>query len=199
MFTGIVEATAKILSLSPKSGKTLLRIAKPALFNDLKLGCSIACDGICLTVLEFDNSSFSVEIMHETKEKSTAKTWQINRLLNLERALKLGDRLDGHWVQGHVDRSLRVISRPHIGSTDYLHLELLHADRNLMVPQGSVTINGISLTIADLHSGYFSVALISHTLTETNLWAVKPGDRVNVEYDILGKYILNKRDNSYDL
>ena len=189
MFTGIIETQSKLLSLQPQSGKKLLRIAKPNFFTDTKIGSSIACDGICFTVLEFDAASFQVQIMNETLQKSTARNWQTGRILNLERALQLGSRLDGHWLQGHVDRDLRLISHNKVNNTDYLTFELVNADRALLVPQGSVALNGVSLTIADLRSDSFSVALIGHTWENTNLSSIKPGDRVNVEYDVLGKYI----------
>lgn len=189
MFTGIIETQSKLLAVQPQSGKKILRIAKPKFFTDLKSGSSIACDGICLTVLEFDNTSFQVQVMNETLQKSTAQNWQTGRILNLERALQLGFRLDGHWLQGHVDRELRLISHHKVNNTDYLKFELVNADRALLVPQGSVALNGVSLTIADLRSESFSVALIGHTWENTNLSSIKPGDRVNVEYDVLGKYI----------
>ncbi len=189
MFTGIIETQSKLLAVQPQSGKKILRIAKPEFFTDLKSGSSIACDGICLTVLEFDNTSFQVQVMNETLQKSTAQNWQTGRILNLERALQLGARLDGHWVQGHVDRELRLISHHKLNNTDYLKFELVNADRALLVLQGSVALNGVSLTIADLRSDSFSVALIGHTWDNSNLGNLKPGDRVNVEYDILGKYI----------
>ncbi|MDD4310134.1 MAG: riboflavin synthase [Candidatus Cloacimonetes bacterium] len=199
MFTGIIENTAKILSINAISGKKHLRVAKPVLFDDLKIGCSIACDGICLTVTQFDSLGFDVEIMNETLEKSTAKSWQVNRVLNLERALKLDSRLDGHWLQGHVDRTLRVESRFKKMGTDYLQFEIENEDRHLLVKQGSVAINGTSLTIAELRSGNFSIALIGTTLLGTNLAALKAGDLVNVEYDIIGKYIYNMRDSKHEL
>lgn len=189
MFTGIIETQSRLLAVQPQSGKKILRIAKPEFFTDLKSGSSIACDGICLTVLEFDNTSFQVQVMNETLQKSTAQNWQTGRILNLERALQLGARLDGHWLQGHVDRELRLISHHKLNNTDYLKFELVNADRALLVLQGSVALNGVSLTIADLRSDSFSVALIGHTWDNSNLSNLMPGDRVNVEYDILGKYI----------
>jgi len=190
MFTGIIDAQSKLLSVQSQSGKKLLCISKPDSFSDLKSGSSIACDGICLTVLEYDSRSFKVEIMNETLQKSTAKSWQPGRILNLERALQIGSRLDGHWLQGHIDRELRLISHHKLNNTDYLRFELQNADRALVVPQGSIALNGTSLTIADLKSDSFSVALIGHTLSNSNLSSLKPGDKVNVEYDILGKYVL---------
>jgi riboflavin synthase len=198
VFTGIIEATAKVISVSPQSGKKLITIARPASFGELKIGSSVACDGICLTVIEFNKASFNVEIMHETMDKSTAKSWLTGRVLNLERALKLGDRLDGHWLQGHVDRSLRVVSRPNIAGTNYLRFELHNTDRALIVAQGSVAINGVSLTVAELRSDYFGVALIGHTLAESNLSLLRAGDRINVEYDILGKYLQRLQQSGFD-
>lgn len=193
MFTGIVEAQAKLISLSHQSGKKLLRIARPLSFDDLKIGSSVACDGICLTVLEFDTSSFNVQIMNETIQKSTAKNWLPGQILNLERALQFGSRLDGHWLQGHVDRELRLISHQKMNNTDYLRFEVINADRALMVAQGSIALNGVSLTISELRGDSFSVALIGHTIENSNLSNLKPGDRVNVEYDILGKYMLRQK------
>jgi len=193
MFTGIIEKTATIISITPQKGKKLLKVKRPAEFIDIKNGSSIACNGICLTVIEFGSESFTVEIMHETLEKSTAKSWQTGSLLNLERALKLGDRLDGHWLQGHVDRSIRVVSRHKSGDTDYIRLQLVNEDRKLLVSQGSVAINGVSLTVAELKPDYFSIALIGHTLMGTNLATMRAGDMVNVEYDVLGKYIVQAR------
>lgn len=198
MFTGIIEAQGIIQSISAQSGKKLLSISRPLSFDDLKIGASIACDGICLTVLSFDAKSFKVEIMNETIQKSTAKSWVLNRSLNLERALQLGGRLDGHWLQGHVDRELRIVSSPTINGTDYLRIETVNADRGLLVPQGSIAINGVSLTIAELISGYFSIALIGHTLAGTNLSKLKAGAKVNVEYDILGKYIMQQGLNNHE-
>lgn len=193
MFTGIVETTSEILRINSEAGKKHLVIKRPESFNEIKLGSSIACNGICLTVLEFNKQSFRVEVMHETWEKSTAKSWQAGTILNLERALKVGDRLDGHWLQGHVDRSLRVIAILKVEGTDYIRFQLVNEDRKLLVPQGSVAINGVSLTVAELRSSYFSIALIGHTLDNSNLRYLKTGDTVNVEYDVLGKYLMNMR------
>ena len=190
MFTGIIEATEKIVTLQLISGKKLITISRPAIFDDLKIGCSIACDGICLTVVQFDDKAFTVEIMNETLQKSTAKNWTSGKILNLERALKLNSRLDGHFVQGHIDRELRLISHLKREGTDYLHLEFPRQESNLIVPQGAIALNGVSLTIAEIRNNYFSVALIGHTLTHTNLGTIKTGEKVNVEYDILGKYVL---------
>lgn len=196
MFTGIIQATAKVLRSSEASGKLLLTIQRPTSFSDLALGASIACDGICLTVIKFDSQSFSVEVMRETAQKTTAAAWKTNTVLNLERALKLGDRLDGHWVQGHIDRTAKLLETKVKGSTRYLRLMLEPQDAHLVVPQGSIAINGVSLTIADLSASSFSVALIGHTLENSNLGRLTTGSAVNLEFDILGKYIRTLHQNT---
>ncbi len=196
MFTGIIQATAKVLRSVPTGGVNRITIQRPANFADLAEGASIACDGICLTVLRFNADSFEVEVMRETLAKTTASAWQTNTLLNLERALKIGERLDGHWVQGHIDRTAPLLETRSSGATIWLRFELHPQDRQLAVPQGSIAVNGVSLTIAELLAGSFSVALISHTLQNSNLGKLAPGAKVNLEYDILGKYVqaaLNNR------
>lgn len=189
MFTGIIQATAKVLRSVPSSGVNRITIQRPDTFSDLAAGASIACDGICLTVLRFAADSFEVEVMRETLVKTTASAWKSNTMLNLEPALKIGDRLDGHWVQGHIDRTSSLLETKTSGATIWLRFELHPQDRQLIVPQGSIAVNGVSLTIADLLAGSFSVALISHTLQNSNLGKLAPGAKVNLEYDILGKYV----------
>ncbi len=189
MFTGIIQATARVERSVPREGRNLVTIQRPPLFTELAEGASIACDGICLTVLKFDGASFTVEVMGETLAKTTASAWNANTMLNLERALRIGDRLDGHWVLGHVDRTSKLLEKRISGSTSWLRFELDSRDRHLVVPQGSIAINGVSLTIAGLKPSSFTVALISHTLENTNLARLSPGSAVNLEYDILGKYV----------
>lgn len=192
MFTGIIEATSPILAITTQAGSKHLKIKRPEHFNDIKTGSSIACNGICLTVLELDQASFTVQIMNETLIKSSAKGWRNGDILNLERALKLGDRLDGHWVLGHIDRAAKFLRKEQRGNTQYFHFELVPQDRQLLIPQGSIAINGISLTIALLSTKDFAIALIEHSAQNSNLPLIKPGVEVNLEYDALGKYILRK-------
>ncbi len=199
MFTGIIEATEKIISIQHFGRKKLISISKPAIFNDIEIGSSIACDGICLTIVKLDNRTFTVEIMNETIQKTTAKNWSINKLLNLERALTITSRLNGHFVQGHIDRELRLISHLIIEGTSYLRFEFPFRKKELIVPQGSIALNGVSLTIAEIRNEYFSVAIIGHTLEHTNLNTIKPGEMVNVEFDIIGKYIIAQKDKIYEL
>lgn len=189
MFTGIIEATSTVIRTNEARGVKQVEIKRPKSFTELKTGDSIACDGICLTVVAFGTQSFTVEIMRETVKKTTAAHWNTNTLLNLERALQLGGRLDGHWLQGHVDTTARLLQTRTEGSTLYLRYELQLGDAHLVVPQGSIAINGVSLTLASVEANSFSVALISHTLDNTNLSKLPLGAEVNLEYDILGKYI----------
>ena len=137
--------------------------------------------------------------MNETIQKTTAKNWSINKLLNLERALTITSRLNGHFVQGHIDRELRLISHLIIEGTSYLRFEFPFRKKELIVPQGSIALNGVSLTIAEIRNEYFSVAIIGHTLEHTNLNTIKPGEMVNVEFDIIGKYIIAPKDKIYEL
>ena len=191
MFTGIIEATMPVLSIGSSQNKTIVTLERPSTFDDLSYGSSIACNGICLTVLKFDGKSFSVEVMNETKDKTNAAHWKVGDKINLERALKVGSRLDGHWVQGHVDTATKMLKREILSGTLYLWFRLPAEDRKLVVAQGSIAINGVSLTVAGIWSDSFSVALIGHTESNTNLTALDSRSSINIEYDVLGKYILN--------
>ncbi|HPV14477.1 MAG TPA: riboflavin synthase [Candidatus Cloacimonadota bacterium] len=193
MFTGIIEAISPILSLNDRGGKRYLKFQRPESFDNIKEGNSIACDGICLTVISLDKSSFEVELMAETLKKSTAASWKIGSKINLERALRVVDRLDGHWVQGHVDSVLTLKQIKTVDQTPYYYFTYPREDAELLVPQGSICLNGVSLTLAELNPSSFAVALIGHTLQNSNLSLLAVGAKVNVEYDILGKYILRKQ------
>ncbi|HAN41703.1 MAG TPA: riboflavin synthase, partial [Candidatus Cloacimonas sp.] len=192
-FTGIIEAVGPIISLNDSGGNLSLKLQRPPSFEHITEGDSIACDGICLTVISLDKSSFEVELMAETLKKSTAASWKIGSKINLERALRVGDRLDGHWVQGHVDSVLTLKQIRTIDQTPYHYFNYPKEDAELLVPQGSICLNGVSLTLAELNPTSFAVALIGHTLQNSNLSLLSVGAKVNVEYDILGKYILRKQ------
>lgn len=192
MFTGIIEAISSIQSIKADKGNMLVSIARPGFFDDIKQGSSIAVNGICLTVLEYDAKSFTVQVMHESRQKTSAGTWKIGDKVNLERALKLVDRLDGHWVMGHIDCAAKYLRKEQRGNTDYYYFDFPPQDRKYLIPQGSIAIDGTSLTIAELMNRSFSVALIRHTTENTRMPLLKAGDFVNLEYDALGKYILQK-------
>jgi len=188
MFTGIILTTSRILRTVPSAGAKIISIQRPKALGEIKFGASIACDGICLTVTGFSETSFEAEVMAETLSKTTAGSWNTNTIVNLEPALRIGDRLDGHWVQGHIDRVSTLLESKTQGATTWLRFELDSRDRALMVPQGSVAINGVSLTISELKPTSFTIALISLTRQHTNLGQLAPGAKVNLEYDVLGKY-----------
>jgi len=193
MFTGIIEAISGITSIQAGGGGMFVRIGRPDQFSELHEGNSIAVNGICLTVLRYDVTSFTVEIMQETLHKSNAYVWKSGTRVNLERALRVGDRLDGHFVQGHVDAMLRLESRESVSGTLYLRFSYPAEFRNLLIPQGSIALNGVSLTIAQLGDSSFKTALIGHTIQNSNLSELIPGTMANVEFDVLGKYISRMR------
>lgn len=192
MFTGIIEALGTIISIKKDGGGQYVSFKRPKDFDDLKIGSSVACNGICLTVLELDSHQFTVQVMQETLKKSNAGLWKAGDLINLERALKIGGRLDGHWVMGHIDRAVRFLRKEMQKDTGYYYFELYPQDRQLLIPQGSIAINGVSLTLAGLSSKEFYVALIKHTESFSNISLLKGGALANLEYDALGKYLLRR-------
>ncbi len=189
MFTGIIQETGKILRAVNASHKNLFSIGCKSLQKDLSKGASVSCNGICLTVTDFDDSSITLEVMAETKSRTTVKYWRTGELLNLERSLRMDSFLDGHLVQGHIDCVSRVLRTTMKDNTLYLHIELPEEFSHLLVEKGSIAINGVSLTLFDLQSRSFSVALVDFTKSHTNLSLLKQSDRVNLEFDVIGKYL----------
>jgi riboflavin synthase len=189
MFTGIIEKIGTIRQIRDWGGTKQIRLDNPFGNDEVKLGDSISCNGICLTVIEKSGIGLEVEIMHETLLKTTAKLWEAGDRLNLERAMKSDGRFDGHIVQGHVDTTGKVISSKNMDQTLYLEISFPQENSGLLVPQGSIAINGVSLTIAELKDKSFHVALIGYTLSHTNISDCRTGDEVNLEFDILGKYV----------
>lgn len=190
MFTGIIEELGTIKQINSQAGKQYLTIECSKLNEGLKIGDSIACNGICLTLIQFTKQDITIEAMNETISKTTIKDWNLSSKINLERALRFNSRLDGHIVQGHIDTVSKIISVKEINKTRYIEIALPPEYSQLVVPQGSIAVNGVSLTIAKLEATSFQVALISLTENLTNLSLVKTGDLVNLEFDIIGKYIL---------
>lgn len=189
MFTGIIQEIGKISNIESKSGKKYFHISCSNMQDQLKIGDSIACNGICLTVIQFDNQHIKVEAMNETLLKTTANSWQKNKPIHLERAMRLSDRLDGHIVQGHIDTVAKLITKQLINNTLYLSFHLDDKFRNMIVEQGSIAIDGVSLTVSSLDSSSFQVSLISHTLELTTFNHLNSDNYVNLEFDIIGKYV----------
>jgi len=188
MFTGIIEEIGTLSDYRDQGGKRYLDIESHQINVTLKKGDSVCCNGACLTVIEFSASKITVEVMRETLLKTSIRFWQRGDKINLERALLYGGRLDGHLVQGHVDCVSEFMAKEHTGDTTYLWFKLAAEYKDLLTWQGSIAVNGVSLTVAKLESERFAVALISHTLQETNLNELR--QYVNLEFDIIGKYIV---------
>lgn len=189
MFTGIIEHLASVKNLSLKAGGGELFLNFSGFYNDLTLGESIAINGTCLTIREISGKVVSFDVSGETLKKTTLGKFRSSENVNIERALRVGDRLGGHFVTGHVDGIGTVKGKKQ--STDQCTMSFSVEKRlaDMMIEKGSVAIDGISLTIVDLADGAFSVALIPYTLTSTTLGFKKVGDPVNIEIDMMGKWI----------
>lgn len=181
MFTGIVEATAEVLDVSAR-GMTLSR---PKHFDDLRIGSSIAVCGACLSVTSFDEKKMTFDLADTTLEKTKLGQLKRGDQVNLERAMKANGRFEGHIVQGHVDGVGEVTEM----AGTLLRVRLPIDLRMYVMPQGSITVDGVSLTIADIHDHDITLALIPLTLSETTLGSLRTGDAVNIEADILSKYL----------
>ena len=187
MFTGIIEKIALIKEIK-KDGDNLIFTFESDLASELKIDQSISHNGICLTVVDIVDSTYSVVAIKETILKSSIKNWKVGDKVNLERAMKIGNRLDGHIVQGHVDQIgiCEKISEE-LGSW-YFTFKYEKSD-NITIEKGSIAINGVSLTVVDSLTNKFSVAIIPYTYNHTNFKNLKIGDTVNLEFDMVGKYI----------
>ena len=188
MFTGIITHIGRIKTVSV-SGDTRFDITTAYDTDTIEIGASIACAGVCLTVIEKGQGWFAVEASGETLEKTTAAGWQAGTPLNLERALRMGDELGGHIVSGHVDGVARVLSTTPVGGSLKLDFQAPEALAAFIATKGSVTLDGVSLTVNAVKDRDFSVNIIPHTQTETTLGQLKPDDRVNLEIDVLARYV----------
>ncbi len=191
MFTGLIEETGRIKALTKEGSNITFSISAKRVVEDVKIGDSIAVNGVCLTVTEFDKESFKVTAIAETLGLTNLGGLAAGALVNLERCLALGDRLGGHIVQGHIEAigTVREIIE-HDGSYEY-YIEFPESIRRYIIHKGSIALNGISLTVASLTARTLSVAIIPETLTKTNIkdWAL--GTAVNIETDMLAKYAEN--------
>lgn len=187
MFTGIIENIALVKEIK-KDGDNLIFTFESDLTSELKIDQSISHNGICLTVVNIIDNAYSVVAIKETVLKSSIKNWKVGDKVNLERAMKIGNRLDGHIVQGHVDQVgvCEKISEE-LGSW-YFTFKYEKSD-NITIEKGSIAINGISLTVVDSQTNKFSVAIIPYTYNHTNFKNLNIGDTVNLEFDMVGKYI----------
>jgi riboflavin synthase len=187
MFTGIVEASGKVVSRKEEKGNLHLGIAVPFL-SELKIDQSISHNGACLTVVELHLDHYVVTAISETLQKTNLGELKIGDEINVERCMKIGDRLDGHLVQGHVDTTAECTGVSEENGSHVFHF--VYEEKNgLTVSKGSICVNGVSLTVVDSQPGKFSVAIIPYTFDHTNFHSIKTGNRVNLEFDIVGKYV----------
>lgn len=189
MFTGLIEDLGTLSELRQGRDTASLTVATALPMNELCLGESIAVNGVCLTVTGFGGGRFTADVSPETLEKSTLGTLQRGGPVNLERALRLSDRLGGHLVTGHVDGLARLIERTRQGNAWYLAFHLDPQLAGQLVTKGSVAVDGISLTVNEVQDERFAVTVIPHTLARTTLAACQVGGRVNIETDLIGKYV----------
>ena len=188
MFTGIIETIGSVSHLRHEAGNLHITVAS-SLSDELKIDQSVSHNGVCLTVVALSSGEHTVTAIAETLSKSNLGSLQIGDGINLERCTKVGDRLDGHIVQGHVDQTARCLSVAERQGSWLYTFQYDDASGNITVEKGSITVNGISLTVVDSKRDQFSVAIIPYTYEHTNLNQVKAGDTVNLEFDIVGKYI----------
>ena len=189
MFTGLIQEVAKVLSIHMTDGGTQLQVAAPRLAAEVTVGDSVAVNGCCLTVSARSEEQLSFDLLEETLDRTTLKQLRRDSPVNLERALVAGAPLGGHFVQGHIDCSSKVISFERSGTDHRLEIDLPADFAHYAAYKGSVAINGISLTIAELMSKSFAVWIIPYTKRHTNLDIIGPGEQVNIEFDILAKYV----------
>lgn len=192
MFTGLVRERGRLIADPSPSGQGGVRLRighSPELSGLLSLGASLAVSGVCLTLVDMAPGISEVELAPETLRRTSLGGLKAGDELNLEPALRMGDPLGGHWVQGHVDGTLQVVDRRDLQEHRELAFELPEDLRPFVVEKGSVTLDGVSLTVSRLHPDTFEVALIPHTLEVTNLDRLQVGDRVNFEVDVLAKYV----------
>ncbi len=189
MFTGIIQGLGTITGISPIRNGTRLLIRPEFKLEEPELGESIAVNGVCLTLTSMVSDSFSVDVSPETLKRTTLSSLRVNDKVNLERALRLSDRLGGHIVSGHVDTVATVASREEKGDFIFFSFDLDPSYDRYIIEKGSIAIDGISLTVNECRPGQFSVAIIPHTAQMTTLSFRKAGDKVNIELDVLGKYI----------
>ncbi len=189
MFTGIIETVGRVAAIEAQGEKARLSIEAPAITAGLPIGASVAVNGTCLTVVAVRGGTIAFEAVRETLDRSSLGDLRAGSRVNLERAMRADGRLDGHIVQGHVDGTGRVRAIERRADDVRFAVDCERAFAALLVPKGSIAIDGVSLTLVSVEDAGFDVALIPHTLAATNLADREPGDRVNLEADVLGKYV----------
>lgn len=188
MFTGIIETLGTVQEIKKEKDNVHITIAS-SITDELQIDQSVAHNGICMTVVAINKNLYTVTAIGETIKKTNISHWQTGDKINLERAMKLGDRLDGHIVQGHVDQIGNCIVAKETNGSWYYTFEYDESLQNITIEKGSITVNGVSLTVVDSGKNNFSVAIIPYTFEHTNFNSFKEGTKVNLEFDVIGKYV----------
>lgn len=188
MFTGIIETLGIIKNIETQYDNMHVTVSS-SLTHELKIDQSLAHNGICLTVIDINDKEYTVTAISETIAKTNLSEWRIGDKINLERAMKLGDRLDGHIVQGHVDQKGNCTSFEETNGSWYFTFKYDGSLNNITIEKGSITVNGVSLTVVNSNENEFSVAIIPYTFEHTNFKNIKVNSVVNLEFDVIGKYI----------
>jgi len=188
MFTGIIETLGIIKQLQNDNDNLHITVSS-SITHELKIDQSVAHNGVCLTVVAINNDEYTVTAIRETIEKTNLGEWKTGDIINLERAMKLGDRLDGHIVQGHVDQTGVCKLIEEANGSWYFTFEYDSKLNNITIEKGSITINGVSLTVVNSNANGFSVAIIPYTYEHTNFRTFTVGTKINLEFDVVGKYV----------
>ena len=188
MFTGIIEDLGILKKIEKEEGNINLYF-KSKLTQELKIDQSLSHNGVCLTVVSVDNDIYKVTAIKETLNKSNLGELKVNSIVNLERAMKNNARLDGHYVQGHVDQIAKCLNVKETDGSWYYEFEYDNTSNNVTIEKGSIAVNGVSLTVVNSKLDGFSVAVIPYTYNNTNFKKIQSGDIVNIEFDMIGKYI----------
>ncbi len=194
MFTGLIEEVGTITAVTPQGEGALVKVAASTVVEDIHHGDSISVNGVCLTAVESGNDYFVAEVMKETLDHSTAGQWAEGIPANLERAAQVGDRLGGHIVQGHVDATAEVLAVTPGERWSVVRFSLTPEIAPLVAHKGSLTLEGVSLTVSSIGVDWAEVSLIPETLSATTLGNLKPGDRMNVETDMIARHVLRLRE-----
>lgn len=194
MFTGLIEEMGTITAIAPQGDGSRVTIAASLVLEDVSHGDSIAISGVCLTVTSFDATSFSADVMKETIDHSAAAQWEPGTIVNLERAARVGDRLGGHIVQGHVDATGSILAVTPGDQWSVVRVSLSPDVAPLVAHKGSLTIDGVSLTVSAVGRDWAEVSLIPETLAATTLGAAEPGRIVNIETDILARHVMRLKE-----
>lgn len=192
MFTGIIEQTAEVVGIEQQGTNTDFWV-RSVLTPELKIDQSVAHNGVCLTVVAFDQDTYRVTAVAETLDKTNLGYWKKGDIINIERSLRIGDRLDGHLVQGHVDTTGICVFTQQLNGSHLFRFQFDEKYAAFIIEKGSVCINGVSLTVFDVVKNEFTVTIIPYTYEHTNFHQVQTGSIVNIEFDVLGKYLLRQK------